>query len=520
MRVLMVSLIGARSNLASESCFSQFRGLWRKGREVFPRFFVHLAVPEKIAAGTAAVLTDDEKTYIEIIPERIPFSFRVQECTFDPVLIERFNRYLGTSWVDLVLSARVTVGQQLQLALRDWRGPGGMPGVALWEPGLDQDFLVSQGDHVTPYRLAKAVSLASCPSQLLGADEYRLAASWTRRYLSPTLVDQFASHATVLLPRAPSIARDPTASPAVHTLFYGGRMNEVVKRTSWLVQFYANVFALGYPVQIVLTSPSTIKPKIGAWIAAQGRRLNGEPLIVAVPRCGREAFMDAASKASMCVVPSTYEAFPYGFLQQASSALLTLFPDKPWARAMLPPDYPWFYKNDVEALALIRRALQGEWVAMVRAQLGSLRRHQATGPTDYDAERWKLYAAAIPPLRKSARPHTPVVQMLARLSAERDRFTLADACLYVQERSRAITSKSWDEPPAAFWSRSWLHHVLLKFGLEDACDGPAVTYVRTAAWPTAVMTQAIEAAAPHPVTRRTRRMPAVGTEGPVEADLV
>lgn len=482
MRALLIPLLGAKSNIPSESCWVNFRWLWRKARELYPRFYAHVALPQEVAALCEADLTSEERTYLEVIPEsHVPFAFHAQENCLDPVIIERFNRYCGTSWCDLVLTARIPIGQPLQLALRDWRGQTGCPRVVLWEPGIDQDFF-NQGACADPVRLAKAYSMATCPTQYLTQREFDIALEWGRRFLSPAMVDSMQRIGRVLQPRLKSIAPAPLENPTEHTLFFGARLN-ATKRVEWITEFYARVFALGHPVKMVVTSPSIIKPAVGKAIRNLGRGPNGEWLIELIAKCGREQFADVMKRATICVIASSYEGFPFGFLQIAASGMLTLFPDRPWARDTMPSGYPWFYKTDAEALVLVQRALRGEWVRMVRKQLDCLRLvhgDPSNAHYDYDAERWRFFMdpsfGADPSI--SVNRENDLVRVLLDYAASRNGFTLAEACTHIAEHSEQITERHWAAPPAGFWPRSWVHRVLVEHaGKVDACDGPQPRYV-------------------------------------------
>jgi hypothetical protein len=483
----MVSLIGAGSNLASESQFTNFRNTWRRGRTLYPRFFVHLSMPEPLVESATALLDDDERQYIEIIPEKIPVGYRVQECLFDPDLALRFNRYSGRSWVDLVVCARLPIGFQLQLALRDWRGPGGAPRVTMYEPGIDQDFSLPVGRawFADFCRLAKTISVATCPTQLLTDTEIGLARDWSRRWLSPALQDDLVTHTAKLSPPLPLPSAFPEKAPEKHVLFFGGRMNQVVKRINWIMDMYEHVFSLGADVEIVMTSPSEIKIPVKTYAKGKGKGKDGQPLFRMINKCGREQFIEEASKASVCVVASEYEAYPVGFAQIAGAGCLTLFPDRPWARSMMPDTYPWFYKTEAEALALVTRALRGEWLSMVKKQLTSMQSNDKFSG-DYDEQRWKFWdhESHRIPSRTRGTGGGDIPRFVADFIDRRESFTLEEVCDEITSKATFQSKRSWDAPPATFWSRSWVHQMLMQCGFADACDGPEVRYVKETTFPT------------------------------------
>jgi len=481
MRALFLPLIGATSNVPSESNFASFRALWRQARVQWPQFYGYVAVPASQLKQVDAALTDDERAYLSLIAEDIPASFHVQEITLAPTLIQQFNRYLGTQWVDLVLTSRLPLGHYLRVGLQDWRTMAGCPTVALYEPGVNQD-LFEDSATIDTIRLAKTLSVASCPTQFLSTEERDLLWGWARRHGSAQTVHQVMTHSKVIHPILTRVAPDPTSAPSRHVLFFGGRLSGA-KCVPFILDLYTAAFGLGLPVHIVVTCPSAVKPHIHKLVTSKGRGADGQPLIRLIPKCDRETFHREAGAATIGLVASKYEGYPYGFLEMAVSGQLTLFPDTPWARAVLPPDYPWIYHGEAEALTLVKRALTWEWLPMVRQQLASLRPFHGQVSLTYEAQRWGWWTdprwqAEMTPIRRAP---AWIRDSLESFASTVDTFTLAEACRAITAASRAFSARAWDAPPARFWCRPGVHAELQALGFVDTCLGPEPQYERSAA---------------------------------------
>lgn len=479
MRILFLPLVGAISNIQSESNFASFRSLWQTARQMWPKFWGTVAVPEHQFDAFNEVLTDEERTYLELVPEPdVMASFHVQEGQFDPKVTNRWNRYNGTQWVDLVITSRLLIGQQLLAALGDWRGMAGTPVIGLYEPGVAQDRL-PHNKITEPAMLMKVLSVAACPTQFLTQEEVDKLLVWARKVASPTSIHHVLRHSEIIQPVVGGVAENPTAPPAEHVLFFGGRFS-VGKNIPFMFDIYADAFSLGHQVKIIATCPSIIKQQYRNLAAEKGNGPDGKPLIELIRKCGREEFHRYASQATIGLIASFHEGYPSGFIEMAVKGQLTLFPDERWARDSLPKDYPWFFKNRAEAMALIKRGLSWQWTNMVAKQLNCLRPHHQHKDSTYHERRLQYWADPkwAAEQQRARRAPKEISDMLVDFAKDRDAFTLQEACDGISERSRAMSTAAWNHPPARFWCRPGVHHELTKLGFEDQCDGPVSRFER------------------------------------------
>jgi hypothetical protein len=243
---------------------------------------------------------------------------------------------------------------------------------------------------------------------------------------------------------------------------------------------YSDAFALGNDVRIVATCPSIIKQQYRNLATKKGNGKDGQPLIQLIRKCGREEFHRWASQATIGLIASFHEGYPSGFIEMAVKGQLTLFPNERWARDSLPADYPWFYSNRAEAIALIKRGLTWEWPLMVKKQLACLRPHHQHTDTSYHERRLSFWADPkwAAELSKPRRAPNDIREMLVDFAKDRESFTLEEACEGVTARSRSMTAATWNHPPARFWCRPGVYAELQALGFEDQCDGPVSRFTR------------------------------------------
>lgn len=94
----------------------------------------------------------------------------------------------------------------------------------------------------------------------------------------------------------------------------------------------------------------------------------------------KQEYYDMLPSESVFLATSSDESYGIGFLESLYAGLIGIFPDKAWSRQILPPDYPFLFRNDEEAEQMLYLALTrpeacrqmmnrscnrpiGEWVA-------------------------------------------------------------------------------------------------------------------------------------------------------------
>jgi len=71
----------------------------------------------------------------------------------------------------------------------------------------------------------------------------------------------------------------------------------------------------------------------------------------------RESYWEALAHTTAFLATASEESYGLEYIEALVAGAIGVFPDRPWARAILPPDYPYFYRTPEEAEALLYRAV-------------------------------------------------------------------------------------------------------------------------------------------------------------------
>src|SRR5690606_3281977 len=71
----------------------------------------------------------------------------------------------------------------------------------------------------------------------------------------------------------------------------------------------------------------------------------------------REDYWHALARTTAFLATATEESYGLEYIEALVAGAVGVFPDLPWARAILPSGYPFFYGSPVEAEALLLRAV-------------------------------------------------------------------------------------------------------------------------------------------------------------------
>ena len=134
------------------------------------------------------------------------------------------------------------------------------------------------------------------------------------------------------------------------TLFFGARLNSV-KQPDRIVELYNYLYAkMGDDVHVTITTNTQI-PKISG---KDGKPIfEGKEAFEVHYECDRATYLKHAMASHVSICWSTEESFGVGWLEQMYMGLPVLYIDKEWSRRILPDDYPWFFKDKVEAYTMI-----------------------------------------------------------------------------------------------------------------------------------------------------------------------
>ncbi|MGO1592541.1 MAG: glycosyltransferase family 1 protein [Ancrocorticia sp.] len=71
----------------------------------------------------------------------------------------------------------------------------------------------------------------------------------------------------------------------------------------------------------------------------------------------RTSYYEALARTRAFLATATEEAYGMAYVEAMGSGVIGVFPDLPWARALLPEDYPYLYSSADEAQDMLFRAL-------------------------------------------------------------------------------------------------------------------------------------------------------------------
>ncbi|NTW39690.1 MAG: glycosyltransferase [Cellulomonadaceae bacterium] len=71
----------------------------------------------------------------------------------------------------------------------------------------------------------------------------------------------------------------------------------------------------------------------------------------------REDYWEALARTTAFLATATDESYGLEYIEAAVAGAVGIFPDRPWARAILPPAYPFFYRTPAEAEEMLFRAV-------------------------------------------------------------------------------------------------------------------------------------------------------------------
>ena len=91
----------------------------------------------------------------------------------------------------------------------------------------------------------------------------------------------------------------------------------------------------------------------------------------------RDGYWDALSRTTAFLATATEESYGLEYVEALAAGAVGIFPDLPWAHALLPRDYPMFYRSPAEAEEQLYRAVTDPaacWRAIDASAGGSVAR--------------------------------------------------------------------------------------------------------------------------------------------------
>jgi len=350
MRLLIVPIIGI-NNLNGDSDWHHYASLMRYYSAKHPCFF-YILLPIGLIDQGRELLSDLSKNthFIGLREDLIDFHRDSMNINM-PLWRSMFGTGVGKYQVDAIIASRIPCQVMMATAINDMRRRGSIPifshDPVPWRVDSDYPFPLAE-------RLMRAMSYAYSYVWVMNEHDNKRIRDFLRRHVSATMLKNYDKNVMVAgrgidvesLKRI--VAQQPPKFKRFSILF-GARLNwaKNAKEAFWLMEMLTK---MGRDVDCYITQPKDTLSK--STIPDFDRRKNFLKLFV--KNCDKERYLKIMPRAHCAICSSVTEGEPKGFIEQLYVLNgLVLFPDRPWARAVLPDNFPWFYKNKADALRIL-----------------------------------------------------------------------------------------------------------------------------------------------------------------------
>jgi len=282
--------------------------------------------------------------YLPIV-DWVPFAM-AQTCVTGEML-ELFNPLNGKYQVDCCMTSKTAAAASIKRML--WIGESVRIPVFISE--LKAADYNSTHDDVFDLDLKlRSVSYSECPTFFGTEREKKIGIRAGERYLSPAMLDKIRGNGYVRSMGTPLKALHKRAHELPKfdqfTLLFAARFNSN-KRWDAVLETFETYCRMNDDVRAIAVAPSL--PVGGDTKLTHFQKTE---IHEALPR---QEYLDTLSRIHLSVSMSIEEGFAFGWSEQIATGNPVLFPDRAWARSLMPKkEYEkCFYKDDKHLLALI-----------------------------------------------------------------------------------------------------------------------------------------------------------------------
>lgn len=335
MRVLILPLIGI-SNINGDSDYLFYADIVKGAKD--RGWYFYMALPEA-QKGQVEELPNCEYIWVPMGTD-----FFQQSMSWPHELTQIFGRREGTKMIDLLVTTRTGGSVVGQSQLSDFRRSFHIPTVL-----MEAMVRSWQNPNMVDASL-RAMSYCLAHSWLLSDEERLRALEIIRKVCAPYLAQQFLDNCRIIETgvRISDLKAviDEVPKQDKFTLFFGARFSKE-KRPDKMVEMVEKFFSFGRDVNIIVTTQHVGSHDLQKY----GKSSAFTELNIG---CPRNDFLRKAGSSHVFICTSDDESWPSGFWEQLYIVGLGIFPDKPWVRANLPKEYPYIYKDMMEAHTMIR----------------------------------------------------------------------------------------------------------------------------------------------------------------------
>lgn len=338
-RLLIVPLISTKGKIWRESDFIT----WFQFCKSWPDVYIYMLVNAEAEIPDEYRLDNIE--YVPIV-DWVPFSM-AQSCVTSEML-RMFNPLNGEIQVDCVLTAKTAAAAPMKRAFF----MGDKTHIPVFISEQKSSNFGETHDSVTDLDLMlRSVSYAQCYPFFGTAREKQIAINAAKRYMTPHTVAQidrqgYARSMGVPLQEIHDAGKT-TPKYDDFTLLFAARFNSN-KRWDGVLAAFEKYCKMNKGVRGIGICPSM---PINSGVELT--HYQSTEIREALPR---NEYVDTLLRSHISVSMSVEEGFAFGWAEQIATGHPVLFPDKPWARGLMPAAQyeKCFYKNESQLLALIK----------------------------------------------------------------------------------------------------------------------------------------------------------------------
>ncbi len=169
-------------------------------------------------------------------------------------------------------------------------------------------------------------------------------------YCSPSMVKQFDDHSHVFPVAFDSTELKHYVSPVKEdkmSFYFGGRFT-ASKGGEVIAKHYDYLYQFGRDIRIKITTPSKSNRRLQKFLSEQGQEME-----IYYGLSQPEAWR-VMSSCHISIYHQSLKMFPAAPWEQLYGGLVVMFRDYGHEKDILPPDYPFLYKDRVDAAAMVR----------------------------------------------------------------------------------------------------------------------------------------------------------------------
>lgn len=353
MRILLAPVFNYPRNLQADSIYTITADWSRRMCEAAPDIAIYRLLPNANAGDWRRKHEDVNKKvhprvhdlYVDMM-----CGYDLEEAHADYRVLDRFHPISGSIAIDGVVSTSAVKSLVLKRLFGGNGGKSQLPQMFSFDLLMRGGNSTNEVSTVTPDDcIAQAAGHALSCVMYESPMCKRIALENARNYLSPALVDQIEQKGFLAYTGFEDSETVPLSLDKREkdfTVVVRGRMTGS-KRVEDILDVYNHHHSMGMDIKVLLTTgdlrvPEPLKQKML------------ENSNIKLLKLGTKAEANQVMrKAHAFILYSTHELFCVSLWEMLAAGLIGLIYEAPWHHGMLPPKYPFVFKNKMEAHAMM-----------------------------------------------------------------------------------------------------------------------------------------------------------------------